>query len=315
MKFLKSNLLYLAMLSFVFVSSFAISLNQKQSVVERTIAAEPVNKNFPQIPELKDGINTFPVISAQSVLAQDLDSGVTLYEKNPDKVVLPASTTKIVTALVAMDHYGLDDVITVHGISVVGQKMGLIEGEKMNVRNLLYGLLVYSANDAAEVLAKNYCIDATNCGREIFVKAMNDKVAQLGLTDTNFSNPTGLDQESHYSTAHDLVRVSVEAMKNPLFAKIVGTRDFIVKSTDEKFVHKLRNINALLGKVDGVKGVKTGWTEGARENLVTYIERDGKRILIALLGSQDRFGETTELINWVFKSYNWSDVIYSYQGH
>jgi D-alanyl-D-alanine carboxypeptidase len=142
---------------------------------------------------------------------------------------------------------------------------------------------------------------------------MNQKVRDLGLTNTNFVNPTGLDEPMHYSTARDLVRVSVEAMKNPVFAEIVGTKEKVVTSSDGKIVHKLKNINELLGEVDGVLGIKTGWTEGARENLVTYVDRNGQKILIALLGSQDRFGETKEMIDWLYGSYEWNDVVYDGQ--
>jgi D-alanyl-D-alanine carboxypeptidase len=312
MNFLKSNLLLLAMISFVFIASFAIVQNQKAVVIEKTLAASSETKNYPKIPVLKSGILTFPVISAQSVLAEDLDSGVTLYEKNSDKAVLPASTTKIVTSLVIFDHYPLDEEVVVPPLSVEGQKMGLVQGEKMKIIDLLDGLLIYSANDAAEALSRIYCEDGT-CGRDVFIRAMNQKVRDLGLTNTNFVNPTGLDEPMHYSTARDLVRVSVEAMKNPVFAEIVGTKEKVVTSSDGKIVHKLKNINELLGEVDGVLGIKTGWTEGARENLVTYVDRNGQKILIALLGSQDRFGETKEMIDWLYGSYEWNDVVYDGQ--
>jgi D-alanyl-D-alanine carboxypeptidase len=117
-----------------------------------------------------------------------------------------------------------------------------------------------------------------------------------------------LDENGHYSTAKDLVRVAEVAMKNPRFAEIVGTKEIVAKSVDGKNLHKLVNINALLGNVEGVLGVKTGWTENARENLVTYLERDNHKIMIALLGSQDRFGETKEIIDWIFRNYQWREV-------
>lgn len=251
------------------------------------------------------GNKTFPVLSAQAVLAVDIDSGVSLYEKNPDEAFLPASTTKIITALVAMDYYSNLQVLEVKDAKVDGQKMGLVSGEKIDVESLLYGLLVYSANDAAEVLAQNF-----PGGRGFFISAMNSKVEKLGLTNTSFANPTGLDvyAENVHTTARDLVRVSEYAMENPKFAKIVGTKQITVTSLDGKVVHRLENINELLGVVDGVVGVKTGWTENARENLVTYVRRGDKKVLIALLGSQDRFGETRELIDWIFENYSWMGV-------
>ncbi len=316
MKLLKSNLLYLSMLAFVLVASSALALASEsdKNIKELTeVKSSGSSSNYPALPTLIDETTAYPVFSGQAVLALDLDSGVTLYEKNADAAVAPASTTKIITALVAMDYYDLNQEITISGISVEGQKMGLLEGEKISVSDLLYGLLVYSANDAAEALAKSYCSDV-NCGREFFISAMNKKAYQLGLRNTNFANPSGLDDSSHYATAGDLVKASVEAMKNPLFAQIVATKQTTVYSQDKKVVHKLANINELLGTVDGVMGIKTGWTENARENLVTYVERNNHRIVIALLGSQDRFGETKELIDWIFDNYNWVDVVYNYSG-
>jgi D-alanyl-D-alanine carboxypeptidase len=187
--------------------------------------------------------------------------------------------------------------------------MGLINGEKMKVEDLLYGLLVYSANDAAEVLAQNY-----PGGRDAFVGAMNAKAVELHLENTSFKNPTGLDGNGHVTTARDLIRGASLAMQIPEFARIVGTKQAVVKSENGKIVHRLTNINELLGVVEGVLGVKTGWTENARENLVTYIERDNKKIMIALLGSQDRFGETKELIDWIFANYAWKEVKYPPQS-
>lgn len=314
MKVLQKNLLFLSMLTFVLVSSFAISISKEKSRIVEEVKAKYLGqeKYFDAIPSLRESINTFPVLSAQSVLAFDVASGTTLYEKNPENPVLPASTTKIVTALVAMDYYDLGKEITVGRVVVDGQKMGLVTGEVITVENLLNGLLVYSANDAAEVLAENYC-NENGCGREFFVESMNRKAKYLGLTHTNFMNPTGLDNYSHVSTARDLVIVASEAMKNQFFATTVATKEKEVRSQDGRIVHRLTNINELLGKVDGVLGVKTGWTEGARENLVTYVVRGDKKVMIALLGSQDRFGETEELVNWIYSSYDWQPVIYKYE--
>jgi D-alanyl-D-alanine carboxypeptidase len=204
-----------------------------------------------------------------------------------------------------MDYYLPETVIKVGNVSVEGQKMRLVPGEEIKVSDLLYGLLVYSANDAAEVLAQNYM-----GGREAFIDAMNIKAKELNLNHSHFTNPAGLDDDTLTSTAKDLTRVATIAMQNPYFSEIVRTKEKVVKSVDGKIVHRLTNVNELLGKVDGVMGVKTGWTENARENLVTYVDRNNHKIMIAILGSQDRFGETKELINWIFKSYEWQEVKY-----
>jgi D-alanyl-D-alanine carboxypeptidase len=297
---MKKNLLYLSILSFLLISSAALSLSKNNFIsIKNPFKTE---KNFAPLPVL-NSTSSFSLISAQGALVIDLNSQVTLYEKEPDKKLFPASTTKIITALVAMDYYPEGYILKVDKVKIDGQKMGLIKGEQIKVSDLLNGLLVYSANDAAEVLAENF-----PGGREMFVTAMNLKAKELSLENSHFTNPSGLDENGHYSTAKDLVRVAEVAMKNPRFAEIVGTKEIVAKSVDGKNLHKLVNINALLGNVEGVLGVKTGWTENARENLVTYLERDNHKIMIALLGSQDRFGETKEIIDWIFRNYQWREV-------
>lgn len=298
------RLFYFSLLTFVFITTSALALSSpKQNLPVYSKQTWSTERALSLLPALSEDA-TFPIVSAQAALVIDLDSGVTLYEKNPDAPLLPASTTKIVTSLVAMDYYPLDSVLTVRNAKVEGQKMGLFIGEKITVDNLLYGLLMFSANDAAEVLAANF-----PGGRDLFITTMNLKAQRLNLENSYFTNPTGLDKDAQVTTARDLIRIASYAMRNPHFAEIVSTKSTEVKSADERISHKLVNINELIGSVEGVLGVKTGWTEEARENLVTYIERDERRIMIALLGSQDRFGETKELIEWIFGNYEWKEVV------
>lgn len=299
----KNHFLFLAILAFVFISTSALAFSGNIPPVQKlTNSSVEQSKEFPSLPVL--GSNSgFPVLSAQGALAVDLDSGISLYEKNPDVKLLPASTTKIVTALVALDLYPLDQIVTVGKINVVGQKMGLFQGEQITVENLLYGLLVYSANDAAEALAANY-----SGGYDAFIATMNVKAKDLAMVNSSFQNPTGLDGISQITTAKDMIRVSEAAMRNSTFKKIVGTKSVNFTDVTGKIKYDLKNINQLLGEIPGVMGIKTGWTENARENLVTYVERDGHKVMIAVLGSQDRFGETKELIDWIFKNYEWQEV-------
>lgn len=297
------RLLYLSMLAVILLGSMVFTTNAKEEVApiietqvfRRDAAVAP-------LPKLEQS-NYFPLLSAQGVLAVDLDSGVVLYEKDADKPLLPASTTKIVTALTAIENYNLDQVITVEDPSVVGQKMGLMTGEQITVRDLIKGMLIYSANDAAEVIARQF-----PGGREEFMKKMNEKAYDLAMYDSLFINPSGLEDVGHLSTARDLTRAALIAIRDPFIAEIVRTETTEVTSIDGKIVHRLSNTNELLGEVEGVLGVKTGWTENARENLVTFIERDNRRVVIALLGSQDRFGETKELIDWIFTNYEWEKI-------
>ena len=208
----------------------------------------------------------------------------------------------MMTALVAIESFALDQVITVGQITTPPQKIHLLPGETITIENLLYATLVASGNDAAEALAA-----AFPDGREAFIVAMNSKATALHLTNTHFTNPTGFDFVNHYSSALDLARLATSALKNPTFARIVSTPKISVFSADSKIEHKLTNINQLLGRLDGVKGVKTGYTEEAGEALVALTERNGHQILTVVLGSQDRFGETEKLIEWAFSNHQWID--------
>jgi D-alanyl-D-alanine carboxypeptidase (penicillin-binding protein 5/6) len=307
----KNYFLFFIMLVFIFVSTTAMSLAKNQSNDSGSFPKIQISyKNFPANPILKDGA-TFPILSAQGIIAVDLGSGISLYEKNPDASFLPASTTKILTALVALDTYSLDQIITIpKGVSVDGQKMGLYPGEQMKVEDLLYGLLVYSANDAAMALAIEYPTQASGSanGYNSFIEAMNQKAKDLSMTSSYFENPVGLDGNNQITTARDLMRASEIAMRNTEFVKIVGTKSITLTDVTGKSKYNLKNINELLGQVPGVLGIKTGWTENARENLVTYLDRDGHKIIIVMLGSQGRFGETKQIINWIFENYEWQEV-------
>ena len=258
---------------------------------------------LPPLARNKTGISA-PNLSAKAVLISDVNSSQILLEKNKDERLLPASTTKIMTALVALDYFSKDQVITVPDWFRDGQDVKLQKGETMTFTNLLYCLLVASANDAAETLAASY-----PGGRVNFIIAMNQKAQDLGLTDTHFANPTGIDEENHFSSARDMTIMAKTALKNPLFAEIVQTTYYVAYSTDQKFVHPMSNINTLLGRVPGIKGIKTGWTENAGECLVTLSDKEGKRIMIIVLGSGDRFGETEKLLKWVDGNFVWEPAV------
>jgi len=261
-----------------------------------------VNLSLPPLAEIP--VNTTgvkaPGLSARSAVVIDVDSKTILYAKSPDLKLLPASTTKIMTALVALDAYPLDKVITIDSVHQTGQVMELKPGERITVENLLYGLLVESANDAATVLAQSY-----PGGEDKFIEAMNQKVKDLGLSNTNFTNASGLDAYGHYTSAHDLALIAAAAMDNPVFKKIVGTLGITVSDTDNTISHDLETINELLGETPGLAGVKTGWTELAGECFVSFVSRGGRDLITVVLGSGDRFGETTALINWAYQNHRW----------
>ena len=256
------------------------------------------------------GVNP-PYLTTRSAVVVDQSSGVVLSAKNENVKLLPASTVKIMTGLVVLDYYSLDQILVVGSVNDLGQNMKLVSGEKISVRNLFSGLLVSSANDAAQVLAQNY-----PGGQSVFVKAMNEKAQQLHLENTYFSNPIGLDSDEKgnlladysYTTALDLARLAAWALKNPVFSQTVAIKKIIVTDVGGQISHELYNLNELLGEMEGVKGIKTGWTEEAGECLVTYVEREGKGIVTVVLGSQNRFGDTEKLIDWAFSNFHWENL-------
>mgnify|MGYP001558217793 CR=1 FL=1 len=244
-----------------------------------------------------------PYLSAQGAVVIDADSKTIIFAKNPDQWLLPASTTKIMTALVALDNYSLDDVVTVGEIITEPVKMNLFPGEKITVNNLLYGLLVGSANDAALALATHFPQDEVG-----FVKAMNQKAADLNLSNTQYTNPIGLDNYGQYTTVHDLSLLTAAAMNQPVFRSIVNTLKYTVTDVDKTKIHELENLNQLLGQIPGLVGVKTGYTDLAGECLVTFVTRNNRSIITVVLGSADRFGESQRLIDWVFTNFAWQSL-------
>jgi len=271
-----------------------------EPIVREANLALPQPENYPVN---VTGVD-LPWLSANSVIVVDVDSKAILFAKNPDWQLYPASTTKMMTALVALEAYDLDQVVTIEQNGAIGQTMQLEVGEQITVENLLYGLLVGSGNDAAEVLARHY-----PRGQAAFIEQMNEEAQKLHLTETQFRNPSGMEAYGHVSTVHDLVLLGSELMRHPLLVQMVGTDEITITDVSGEIIHELTNINQLVvDHVPGVRGIKTGWTEYAGECLVTYVERDGKKVMIALLGSGDRFGETKTVIDWVFANHQWQEI-------
>lgn len=251
---------------------------------------ESSDVNIPPVPYVRT--STPPSISAEGALILDLPTYTPVYEKNSHKRLLPASTTKIVTALVAVDIYKPDDIIQIKKIMPEGQVMGLVLDEKITVENLLNGLLIHSGNDAAYAFADSYGYDA-------FIDLMNNKARALGMKDSHFANPAGLDDPLQYSTPADLALASRELLNHPLLGKIVSIKDVTVSDVDFTIFHHLSNVNKLLGEIQGIGGLKTGYTEHAGENLVSFYKKNGHQFLIVILKSLDRFEDTKTVVNWI----------------
>lgn len=247
-------------------------------------------------PELK--VYPYPKVSqqeipvtARSYVIYEKDSRVILAAKNEHFRFSPASATKIMSALVALEYYDLNTVLQAKNIDKVeGSTMNLVENEKITVRNLLYGMMLPSGNDAAFVLAENYPGGQLN-----FVRRMNEKARDLKLTNTSFTDASGYD-DSNFTTAVDFVRLSAYAIENPTLAQIVDTKALTVYDVTNQIPHTLENLNQLLYR-EGVHGIKTGFTNEAGGVLATAITLNGKTYIIVVLKSDDRFADTENLIN------------------
>ncbi|MBI3485934.1 D-alanyl-D-alanine carboxypeptidase [Candidatus Daviesbacteria bacterium] len=262
-----------------------------------------VSTKAPVIQIQDSGRVTAPNFSAEAVLAYDLDLNQVIYQKNIHQRLSPASTTKLLTALVAVDYFKPGDILTVYGEDLVGgSSMGLQVGEKLTFRSLLYGMLLNSGNDAAFTIASNY-----PGGLNSFVSSMNKKVLDLSLKNSHFENPAGFDGLTHFSSAYDLSQIASKVSQNPQIAKVVSTKETFVTSLDDSKEHYLKNLNKLLGE-DGVLGIKTGFTEKSGENLVGLVMRNSHKVLTVVLASKDRFGETENLINWIYGNFIWKQV-------
>lgn len=241
-------------------------------------------------------------VTADGIVIEDVDSGVVLYERHGEVPFAPASTTKILSALVVLEAYSLDDVLTVKTLMNTGATMKLVSGERMTVENLLYGTLIQSGNDAVYTLAENYA-----GGVEAFIASMNAKAKAIHLDHSSFTNPVGYDDPRHKMTPKDLVRLAHVALSNKTIVKMVAIPQITVSDVTHTYFHPLTNVNQLLGKIPGVGGIKTGWTEEAGENLVTLVERNGHQVIAVVLKSKDRFGDTTKLIDWIFGAFSWEN--------
>lgn len=229
-------------------------------------------------------------VSATAAVLMDADMGQVLYEKNGDRQMLIASTTKIMTALVVLEHAAPDDVITVTPDHMAeGSSMYLRAGETVRVEELLYGLLLCSGNDAA--LALTECAG----GLTPFVALMNEKAAALGMARTSFANPNGLDADGHYSTARDMAVLAAAAVENPTFRRICSSRSVTIGQ------RTMENHNRLLRQVEGCVGLKTGYTQAAGRTLVSCTERDGCRLVAVTLRDGNDWADHATLYDYGFR--------------
>jgi D-alanyl-D-alanine carboxypeptidase (penicillin-binding protein 5/6) len=242
-----------------------------------------------------------PAVTARKVAIVDEGSTNLLYQKDGFTRAAPASITKILTTIVAIER--VSDLGTRYATTVSASAlaacdgssiMGLEPGDNVKLETLLYGMMLPSGNDAAEQVAIS--LAGT---RERYADLMNDKVAALRLTDTHFVNPSGMDADEHYSTAYDMALIARYAMQNAAFRKIAAT-PFII--SDDYY---MRNLNPLLATYAGADGIKIGYTDIADRTIVASAIRDGHRVYVSLLGSRNIHGDSIALYEWVWRTFRW----------
>ncbi len=253
--------------------------------------SSPTLPALPDLPVVTSSAQ--PTVSAQGVYVVDLTSFTPVFARNENQQFLPASTTKVMTALVSRERYDLDEIVTIESVQSIGQQMGLQRNERITVESLLYGSLVQSGNDAARALADYQ-------GYDEFIDQMNEKAAALGMKNSQFRNPSGLDANNQYSSPYDLALAGRALLQDPVLKKMVGTKQITVSDVDYTVFHPLTNVNQLLGDIPGLGGLKTGYTEAAGQNLISFYRRpDDRQFLIVVLKSEDRFEDTRSIVNWL----------------
>lgn len=247
-----------------------------------------------------------PETNSRACVVIDRNTNTVLYGKNENTVRKMASTTKIMTATIIIENCNLDETteISKKAAGTGGSRLGLKTGDKITIRDLLYGLMLCSGNDAAVALA-----EYAGGSIDEFADLMNKKCADLGLSNTHFKTPHGLDADEHYTTAYELALLSNYALNNKTFAQIVGTKNYTVNINGTP--KSLSNTNELLGSFNGVYGVKTGFTNGANRCLVTACKRNDIDIICVVLGADTkkfRTSDSIKLINYAFDNFELVDI-------
>jgi len=267
---------------------------------------EEITSDLPSIIDVSSNIINKPNINSRAAIVYDRISGSILYGKNENEKRKMASTTKIMTAIIVIENSNLNDIVTISSkaAGTGGSRLGLKTNDKISVKDLLYGLLLCSGNDAAVALAEHVSGNLTD-----FAILMNNKCTSLDLKLTNFVTPHGLDNDNHYTTAYELAVITNYALKNKTFRDYVSTKNYTVSINGH--IKNLSNTNELLGNLDGVYGVKTGFTNGANRCLVTSVKRGNMDLICIVLGcdtKKDRTKDSIQLIEYAFKNFEMINI-------
>ncbi len=299
-----------AFLCILILTGSNLNLYAAPATLEEAMEQAEARKSLPIQSNQIENWPAGPAISAQSAILMDANTGVILYAKNIDEKAYPASTTKLMTCLIAAENCKLDEMITfshnaVFSIEQGSSNIGIDEGQSMPLEECLYGILVASANEVANAVAEHIAGST-----EAFAEMMNEKAAQLGCENTHFVNAHGLFQEDHYTSAHDLALIAQAFFQNELLSKIGNTPFYHFQATatqpddfTERNKHKL-----ITGEIacEGIKGGKTGYTDEARQTLVTCAEQNGMKLICVVMKEEtpDQFHDTVKLFSYGFANFS-----------
>ena len=244
-------------------------------------------------------------ITAKSFVLIEAKTGKIIFERDAEKMMYPASTTKMMTLIVALENSKLDEIVTASTVAsqTEGSTLWLAPGEQLSMRDMLYGIILVSGNDATVAVAEHIAGSVTD-----FAKLMNKKAKEISANNTHFVNSSGLPDPEHFSTAYDLAKIAAYGYKNPQFTEIVGTNHKIIPWAGKEFNRELFNENRILSLVDGGNGVKTGYTSLAGRCLVSGANRNGVQLIAVVLDSERMWDDSIKLLNSGFEKINTNKV-------
>jgi D-alanyl-D-alanine carboxypeptidase (penicillin-binding protein 5/6) len=240
-----------------------------------------------------------PEITAKAAIVMEAKTGKVLYAKDAETRRYPASTTKMMTLIVALEKGNLKDVVTAsqEASETEGSTMFLENGERLQLIDMLYGIMLVSGNDATVAVAEHIAGSVAD-----YARLMTEKAHEIGAKDTNFVNSSGLPDPNHYTTAHDLARIAAYGFKNPMFAKIVGSKERVTPWQGKDYGRELQNENRMLWLYDGANGVKTGYTNAAGRCLVSAAKRNDIQLIAVVLDSEYMWNDSIALLNYGFEN-------------
>lgn len=296
---MKKKFFYLLLIVLLFFNSYCNAVSEDEEILDVTSLYEETLKTISDSSDI-------PTISSKYSVVYERNSKTVLYEKDKDIKTPMASTTKIMTAIIVIENADLSQTVTVSSKSAGtgGSRLGLSTNAKITIKDLLYGLMLCSGNDAAIALAETVSGDVSG-----FAELMNNKAKDLGLTNTSFVTPHGLDSDNHYTTAYELALLTDYALQNETFSSIVKTKTYTV--TINGYPKTITNTNELLGILNGVYGVKTGFTNGANRCLVSATKRGNLDIICVVLGADTkkiRTQDSITLIEYCFNNFDTIDI-------